>query len=406
MALRFCMITTFYPPYHFGGDGIFVHRLAHALAERGHTVDVVHSIDAYRPRHRPDSKGELADHPNVRVRPLARRWPLGAALAAHQTGSPAFYSRELRVILASGKYDVIHYHNVSLMGGPGILQLGRAVKLYTPHEYWLVCPTHVLFKFNREACVRKNCLSCTLHSRRPPQIWRYTGAIQRYIRNVDCFLMPSRFAMDIHRSAGIGGRMVHLPNFVSSPSSQAPAETGGPPYRPYFLFVGRLEKLKGVRDLPRLFGSYPEADLLVAGTGSDGPILEALCKSLPNVKLLGHVEPSALERLYRGAVAVIIPSLCYEVFPLIAVESLVHGTPLIVRRIGALTEIVEESRAGYTFTTMAECAEAMERLRRDPDLRAELGERGRKTAITKWSTEVHLDRYLGLVRSLVERRPT
>ena len=29
--LRFCMVTTFYPPYHFGGDAVFVHRLAEAL---------------------------------------------------------------------------------------------------------------------------------------------------------------------------------------------------------------------------------------------------------------------------------------------------------------------------------------------------------------------------------------
>ena len=39
--LRFCMVATFYPPYHFGGDAIYVHRLANALARRGHTVIVI-----------------------------------------------------------------------------------------------------------------------------------------------------------------------------------------------------------------------------------------------------------------------------------------------------------------------------------------------------------------------------
>jgi hypothetical protein len=44
--LRFCMITTFYPPYNFGGDGIFVHCLSNELARPGHYVDGIHCIDA------------------------------------------------------------------------------------------------------------------------------------------------------------------------------------------------------------------------------------------------------------------------------------------------------------------------------------------------------------------------
>ena len=45
--LRFCLLTTFYPPYNFGGDGIFVQRLAGELVRRGHHVEVVHSVEAY-----------------------------------------------------------------------------------------------------------------------------------------------------------------------------------------------------------------------------------------------------------------------------------------------------------------------------------------------------------------------
>ena len=42
------MITTFYPPYNFGGDGVFVQRLSNELARRGHLVEVIHCTDAYR----------------------------------------------------------------------------------------------------------------------------------------------------------------------------------------------------------------------------------------------------------------------------------------------------------------------------------------------------------------------
>ena len=46
-ALRFCFLTTFYPPYNFGGDGIGIQRLARALVKRGHHVTVVHDADAF-----------------------------------------------------------------------------------------------------------------------------------------------------------------------------------------------------------------------------------------------------------------------------------------------------------------------------------------------------------------------
>src|SRR5947209_7940112 len=49
--LKFCMVTTFYPPYHFGGDAIGVQRLARGLVRRGHEVTVIHDVDAYNLLH-------------------------------------------------------------------------------------------------------------------------------------------------------------------------------------------------------------------------------------------------------------------------------------------------------------------------------------------------------------------
>ncbi len=45
--LRIAMLTTFYPPFHFGGDAIGVQRLSQALVRRGHHVTVIHDVDAY-----------------------------------------------------------------------------------------------------------------------------------------------------------------------------------------------------------------------------------------------------------------------------------------------------------------------------------------------------------------------
>src|SRR5467141_2095531 len=59
--LRFCMITTFYPPHAFGGDALFVYGLTNMLARRGHEVDVIHCVDSYRALAK---EPLLAEYPN------------------------------------------------------------------------------------------------------------------------------------------------------------------------------------------------------------------------------------------------------------------------------------------------------------------------------------------------------
>jgi len=400
-ALRFCMVTTFYPPYHFGGDAMHVYRLAEGLAASGHRVDVIHSRDAFRLARPRPSTSSFRHHPNVRLHALESTLPFWSALAAHQLGRPALYRRRLERILKAGDYDAVHYHNVSLAGAPGIFSLGRGVKLYTAHEYWLVCPTHVLYRDAREPCTRKRCLRCTtLHYRRPPQLWRYTGALARGLEHVRCVIAPSRFARDRLRSDGIERPFALLPHFVPDPAERAAERPGSE--RAYFLYAGRLEPLKGVEDLLELFRAYRDADLLIAGSGSLESRLRAAVRKLPHVRLLGSVHPDDLEPLYRGAVAVLVPSRCYETFGLSAAEGMRVGTPAVVRRVGALPEIVEEG-GGLSFGGLAECRRALESLLGNPALRRELSARAEAIARHRWSAAVYLDRYLSLVRGLRDR---
>lgn len=167
-SLRFCMITTFYPPYHFGGDAMFVYRLANELAQRGHKVDVIHSLDAHQLLANDQPGKDYENHPNVIVHSLRTPFGFLSSLAKHQIGAPLLESNQIKKILNKG-FDVIHYHNISLMGGPKILEYGQGIKLYTMHEFWLICPTHVMFKYNRAPCERPDCFSCSIVHKRPPQ---------------------------------------------------------------------------------------------------------------------------------------------------------------------------------------------------------------------------------------------
>ena len=65
--LRFCMFTTFYPPYSFGGDAIGIQRLSRALVRQGHHVTVVHDVDAYNALHRGAEPQPIANDEGVEV---------------------------------------------------------------------------------------------------------------------------------------------------------------------------------------------------------------------------------------------------------------------------------------------------------------------------------------------------
>ncbi len=396
-ALHFLMVTTFYPPYNFGGDGIFVHRLSNELASRGHRVDVVHCVDAHQTLSGTPIDTHYENHENVRVFALkSLAGPLSPVLT-QQTGKSLLKSNHLKSLVERNEYDVIHYHNISLIG-LDVLAFGSAVKLYTMHEYWLVCPTHVLWKFSKELCLEQSCFRCQLQAGRPVQWWRYTNLMKKYLSHVDCFLAPSLFARDKHYELGFDFRIEHLPNFltrtadkISSPESNSRGVLGS------FLFVGRLEKIKGLQDVLPIFLDNPEYDLLVAGDGDFEPELRRMAANARNIKFLGRLTADELETHYRQACAVIVPSVCYEIFAMVVIEAFAQGTPVLANKVGALPELIERSAAGFLFENSRELLAGMKKLHSDPKLRNELGARGYAAYQENWSEEPHIRRYLELI---------
>jgi len=396
------MVTTFYPPYFFGGDAMHVYRLSNLLARRGHDVTVVHAIDAYRVLAGSEPGGRFPNEPGVTVVPVRGRLGQAAPVLTYLTGRPLLSRRSIQAVLERERFDVIHFHNVSLIGGPGVLSYGRAPKLYTMHEHWLVCPMHVLFKNNRELCFDPHCLRCSLAFHRPPQLWRYSNLLSKQLEHIDVFLAPSRFAAQAHRERGFTRPVRHLPYFLPA-SAAATNGDAAPQERPYFLFVGRLEKLKGVEPLIDRFRDYPDAELLIAGEGNAEDALRGSAADMDNVRFLGRLDPSDLLPLYRRATALVVPSLAYEVFPIVILEAFAQRTPVIVNDVGPLPEIVRESGGGRVYGTPEELRAAMEELQRDPHRRRELGEAGHQAWLRLWSEEPHLSGYFDAIEAAQAR---
>ena len=111
--LRFLHLTTFYPPYSFGGDATYLHRLCHALGDADHHVDVVHCLDSYYSLHPNQPEIQYPAHPNVATYPLRSGLKWVYPLLTHQTGRPLLKQRRIEELFASHRYDVVHFHNIS-----------------------------------------------------------------------------------------------------------------------------------------------------------------------------------------------------------------------------------------------------------------------------------------------------
>jgi glycosyltransferase involved in cell wall biosynthesis len=399
------MITTFFPPFSFGGDGIFVQRLSNELQKRGHEVEVVHCIDSHRLLAGNKIKQTYDIHPNIRVHGLKSPGGFLSPLATHQTGHPFFKQNRIRKILSRG-FDIINYHNISLVGGPGILKYGSGIKLYTMHEHWLLCPNHTLLKFNRANCNKRMCFLCSLIYKRPPQLWRYSSLLRHSLINVDAFLALNRFAHTKHQELGSLPTKI-LPPFIPKPVSDFSEfdGPGGATLRDnYFLFAGRLEKLKGLQSLIPFFRQYQRAELRIAGTGRYEARLRRMAGDNSNIRFLGYQSEIELASQYRRALGLIVPSICIEMVPQVVLEAFREGTPVIVRNLGGLPELVEASKGGLTYNSEDQLRESLDRLVLDSELRERLGRQGYQTIRHEWTVEAHLNSYFELIGELQAKR--
>ena len=244
--MRFCLLNTFFPPLHFGGDAVFVASLANLLASQGHHVEVVHCADSFDLLKHDVAPSNVPLHPSVVVHTLRSRYGSIAPLAAHCTGRDWFQSEQLERIFESG-FDVTHWHNSSLLGAPASFRLGTGVRLMTLHEYWLVCAAHLLMRNGTEVCTKRSCHSCSIARGKPPQLWRKGGVVADGLEHIDLFLAPSQFVKDKVREFLPQIPIEVLPNFLPD-RSVVDAER-----EDFFLVVSRLEYLKGVQTIIPLF---------------------------------------------------------------------------------------------------------------------------------------------------------
>jgi glycosyltransferase involved in cell wall biosynthesis len=281
-------------------------------------------------------------------------------LKVYVLGFSFYVQKKFSEVLRNEHPDVVHHHNISLLGYSILEKRDRYLSLYTAHDYWLICQTNNLLRNNGKTCNRKQCYSCALNFRRFPQLWRGSRSFKRAVKNIDLLISPSDYVRR-RLAQEIPVKSITIPNFAPKP----PINVFPSGFSDYFLFVGILEKHKGILNLLNLFkeSRYEiKARLVIAGGGS---LSKYICDFIKNNSLsdkilfLGFVDNKKLYSLYSNALALIIPSIWPENAPLVALEALSVGTPVIVSNRGGLPEIISKVNLNLVFGDFSQLKEIL-----------------------------------------------
>jgi len=264
--------------------------------------------------------------------------------------------------IADFQPDVVHVHNTFPLISPAIYHaIGKkAARVLTLHNYRLFCPAAIPMR-NGNVCIecldKKSSFPALLHgcyrdSRIATAPLAFNVALHRFLgtwkNNVDAFIALSDFQAKLMAKAGLPAEKVDVkPNYFPGNPQVVPWQKRAS----CVVFVGRLSAEKGVENLLRawqMWGSKAP-ELLIVGAGEMRAALERMAVGLP-VKFTGQVNSSEAQAQIAKARLLILPSECFEGFPMTIREALAAGVPVLVSSVaGVADELVINGFNGFVF---------------------------------------------------------
>lgn len=320
-----------------------------------------------------------------------------------QSANPAAWSGLTRVV-RDFQPDVIHVGMFLTQLSPLILPALRGrVSVYYAHWLRAICPTGSKLLPDDTRCTARAGRACCSHGCLPLHDWLPVMAQMHLLRR-----WRHRFTRIVANSAATRGALQADGFPVSDviPCGVEPSRVSAAfADAPTAIFSGRLTRQKGVHVLLDAWASVtrdlPAARLLIAGDGPERATLQH--RAPPNVEFLGQLPPRELERIASAAWVQVVPSIGFESFGLVAVEAMLRGHAVIASRIGGLPELVEPSGTGMLVEPgdAAELAAALCTLLRDRAQCQRLGFAGQRVAQTRYTIDIHVDRFVALYRELL-----
>lgn len=315
--------------------------------------------------------------------------------------------QELGERIRSFRPDVIHAHNTFPLISPSLYWAAARAGVpvvQTLHNFRLMCLNGL---FLREGKVCEDCMgqlpwrgvarACYRGSHAASTALAGMLTLHRglgtYRNKVARYIALNEFCRGKFIEGGLPAeRVVVKPNFVDFDLPEPVARAG-------LLFVGRLSVEKGVGTLAQAMTLLPDVKLRVAGDGPEAGLLAGVTR-------LGSQPGEAVRREMNRAVALVVPSICYENFPRTIAEAFACGLPVIASRIGALADIVRDGETGLLFEPGDPCdlaAKAAWALAH-PEQMAAMGRNARTQYEAKFSAEVNYRRLMEIYDGVLEQK--
>jgi len=296
--------------------------------------------------------------------------------------------------------DIAHFHNTFFMMTPSVYDSCREMGVpvvQTLHNYRLLCSNALFFRQGKPC---EECLTFSL--RRGIRYGCYRGSrlltwgvvrmLEKHWKKhtwtikIDALIVLTDFVRQKLITGGIpAGNISVKSNFILSD----PGMRGD--YQPYFVFAGRLSEEKGVRVLLEAFKRLPTVKLVIMGDGPLKAEMDDFIKNhkLLNIRMAGFLKKNQYWQMIKGSAAVIVPSICYENFPMTIVEAFACGVPVIASRLGNMQTVVEDQKIGLLFKAFdsSDLAEKVRLLVSDSKLVRTLGLAAREEYIGKYTPE-------------------
>ena len=354
---------------------------------------------------------------------IRNRGVLGLAEGALATPWNPLTRAELRRFLKAERPAVMHVHNTFPLLSPSIYSaargLGIAVVL-TLHNFRLFCAnglamrdgvpcTKCLDEESSAPALRHRCYRGSRVATLPvAAMIGLNRALGTWTRHVDAFVALSRFQRDLMAQFGLpADRLVIRPNFYATAIEPLPWDQRDDKA----VFIGRLSHEKGAHVLVEAWIQLGDAapHLEIIGDGPERSGLEhqiASSGAAKRVRFLGQLPFEATQAHLARARALVVPSLCFEGFPMVVREAFANGVPVIASRIGSLADIVADGVTGAHFRagSAGDLSETVRALWRVPQAIERLSGAARDPFEADLTASAGYARLMAIYRSAMERR--